>query len=136
MGHGLPRPHKQHRSFAVFEGFYCTSDFGLCLLSLPLLTFGVSELTPSLPVFPYLLPSSCKVTNSSLCSMSVQEVALLGRRVRTGFAIKAFPGPSKTSHCCQTLTQRRCSLSIGKVIQLVAGPSEMSVPCTGASGQC
>lgn len=131
LGHGLPCPCRQHCSFAIFKGFYSTSDFGLSLLCSPLLKFGVRKLTLSLLVLPYLLPHSHKVANSSSCSVIDAGLGVAGQTSSDQFVIRAFPAPS----CCQTLTQGRCSLSIGKVMSH-HGASEMSVPCTNTSGQC
>ena len=136
MGHGLPHPREQHCSFAVFEGFYSTSDFGLSLLSPPLLTFGISELTPSLLCSP-LSPPAFLQGHKLLFTLHVRAgVCVAGQTSSDQLVIKAFPAPSKTSHCCQTLTRRRCSLSIGKVMHLITGPGEMSVPCTSTCGWC
>ena len=95
MGHGQPRPRKQHRSFAGFEGFYSPSAFGLSMLPPPVLTFGISELAPSLPALPYLLPRSCKVANSSSRSVFMQAFVLLGRPVRTSLLSKRSQPPAK-----------------------------------------
>lgn len=136
MGYGLPCPSEQHHLFAVLEGFYSTSDFGLSLLSPPLLMFGISGLSPSLPVLPYLPPAFLQGHKLVFVLRVDEGVCIAGQTSSDQLVIKVFPALSKTSHCCQTLTQCKCSLSIGKVMHLIAGLGEMSVPCTDTSGWC
>lgn len=101
MGRGLARPSKQHCSFAGFEGFYSTSDFGLSLLSPPSLTFGISELIPSFPVLPYLLLQGHKLVFTLHVDVGL---CITEQTSSDQLVIKVFPAPSKTFCCCQTLT--------------------------------